>query len=480
MLGEILSAVVDKAIETLGEMLGGTMLPDGNDKSPDRLPESVGRMVGKLLPELFGEAERLSEPLGMILDVLAETLAEILAAVLDIPAEMLAETLGDIFTPVSEPLVRLLGPLSKALVVPLPDTPADMPAERLGGILRTVLEALAETLTEALSVALPLNATDALRQSRSVQEVVEDGTPMAFAVLPVKGPMVLLGPDATEPEFEDTGVVKSTGIDKDALTQSRPVHEFVDVGVPTTIEPLLVSDALGGVTADAVEPALAELPVPDAFGEVTLAKVEPEMSEDIEFEEPASDTDALTQRRPAQELVELGDCTAPDTLLVPGESGELVPEVAITELPELSEDTGFEEPAGDTDALMQRTPVHEAVADDENVNVPVNEFVSVTLDPERMEVRLADGKDDGTLRLLDIDPTTEDATLVSVLPVLPPMAVLTLPVRDPSAEFDVPSVDVTDVPLNETAKLSELAPVSVVETLGVDIDGKPYEELEDP
>ena len=231
-----------------------------------------------------------------------------------------------------------------------------------------------------------------------------------------------------------------------------------------------------------------------------------------------------------------------------------------------AEVAGADDPPSDVDPLTQRRPVHEVVENGGMIDVPVSRLVGETLDPDGLEIEILKNMDVGMLELpdpgpvitedetLDVgiiedpligplglievdggiddgrvgatdddpdgieeppiilleveipgvegtkvplieplgfdrepdvetteialfetpvvpdkDPVTEDAIPdVETPEVDPPSALLTLAARDPRPEVDILDMDVVDVPLNEIVRVPEMIPVSEVDTLDVD------------
>ncbi len=275
-LAEILPETLDDKLGTLAEMLGVILgdvlgvLPVILTKTltkalPDMLRETLEEALDTLAGRLIGMFdERLGTPL---LVALAEKLTKG-----ETLADMLADTLGDI---VGLP----------------PETLAETPAEALGEtfavmlgeLLGDRLEKLPVALAEALAEATAFNEAEVMVQSRPEHEAVKEGDPTALTMLPAPDPLALARLDVAEAVFIDTVAADDPPSSIDALTQSRPVHEVVDVADPKALAALLVLDALGEATPNVAEPELTE-----------VARVD----------DPLSDIDARTQRRPVHEVVE--------------------------------------------------------------------------------------------------------------------------------------------------------------------------------
>ena len=290
MLAEILSGVVEIPAKVLCKILGDTTLLETVGDEPRITPEPLGRILETL-------AETLAETIAARLEAVVEILGEMLTAVVENPpealAEMLGRMLGDILALVLGVMESRLGPLTVALAVALPETLADKLADMPGDILRAVPEALAERPIEALSVALLLTKRDALRQRRSVHEMVEEGDPRALATLPVSDPIVPVGLDTAEPEFDSTDAVEDPLSDIEALGHSKLVHEVVGDRLPTALEALPKLDTPEEATLDVETPEVAGA---DA--------AEPVPVEIAGVDDPLSDKDALTHSRPMHEAVE--------------------------------------------------------------------------------------------------------------------------------------------------------------------------------
>ena len=112
------------------------------------------------------------------------------------------------------------------------------------------------------------------------------------------------------------------------------------------------------------------------------------------------------------------------------------------------------------------------ILSDEVIEVPLIGRLGLEIDTmpelellidESIDVPLTD-----MLGLLDADPIVDETRFDVTVPVVPPIALLTLAVRDPRPEADILGMDVIDVPLKEVVGLPEMIPVSEVDMLGVD------------
>lgn len=488
-LPDMLADILDERLETLGEILADALgeiladmlaeiLGDWLDRPPEALIETLFEAVPEILPETLGDT---------LADALGETLADIVG---ETPADMLLEILGDWLETLPETLTEALIDgltLNVLVVLPAPD-PLTLPR----------LDVADPELVDSCAVDDPPNDIDVLMQSRPVHEVVEIRDPVALAAMPVLDRLEDAAlridevvpdvegtaPDVTEPAAAEVPIVEDPPSGIDALTQSRPVHEVVedwdDIGPPLI---WLVDDALDPgrteiVVLDKIDVEMIGLPeAGPVLGEVVtldVTMIELTLSDTLVLAE----TDGDVEEGNADDVDDTIATDEPSVALLAVDDRDPMPRedtlgVEMADVP-LNETDGLEvEGVPLVDMLrLNADPVPNVETVDVKITVgPLTETPGLLDTDAMMEDTTPDDEIDVPLfRTLELLDPMADVTMPEVeVPVVPPMALLTLPVKDPGPKVDVAGVEITDVPLTEIIELPEIVVVLGADTLDVGI-----------
>ena len=345
----------------------------------------------------------------------ATTLAELIDALPGVLAGLLAETLADGFEKLAETLAEMLGDIAGILPGVLEARLAALP-EALGSRVGTLSEMLPVILAEIVGETLAETTGDILT---TVPDTLTDRPTEAVAV-------------ALAAEEAET------------LRQARSVHDVEGrAGVPlivliglAEIDAINEEDTIG--STDGIDDPLIEL--------LETAKTDPILEAGTEL--------------PNVPLVEI--------LMTGREFGVEIIEFPLIEALTMPVDDPTEEPGVGVpeDGRLDVGRPEFGVADDDTNEVPLIETLSTEDPAPKGETTGDDMLLTERLGMFDVGPVTDDKILDNESPeVDPPIALLTLPVRDPKPE--VLSVEVADGALTEFIALPEADTLGVVLILNV-------------